>query len=74
MFTASHMAEIWKAWRPTEKQQNWAFSPGDTNQVDEKLIVYYFALVSSVVIACLEEKRSAGDTSGVSAIKAYNLC
>eukprot|EP00956_Cyclotella_meneghiniana_P028640 scaffold67372_cov26-Cyclotella_meneghiniana.AAC.1 len=73
MFAGSHMAEIWKAWRPTEKQQNWAFSPGDPNQVDEELFMYYFALVSSVVTACLEEKQTAGDTSGVSAVEAYEF-
>ena len=34
--------------------------------------MYYFALISSVVLACSEEKRGRGDTDDVSAVEAYD--
>lgn len=73
MFALGHMNQIWKHWRPTDKQLAWVFIPGDPNQVDAELIMYYYALIASVIFACLDDKKASGDVTGISAVEAYEF-
>jgi hypothetical protein len=73
MFAEAHMDAIWMQWRPSDKQRAWVFNPGDPNQVDSELIMYYFAMISSAVLACKEEKENNGDTSGITAAEVHRF-
>ena len=42
MFGELHLHIIWNIWRPTEGQLNWVMNPGDPNQKDNQIIMYYF--------------------------------
>ena len=61
LFGPAHMQEIWKACCPSIAQLNWVMCPGDPNQVDDKLIWYYFALNTSAILALWSEHVTSGD-------------
>lgn len=41
MFGDTHLRDFFKKWRKTEGQLEWVMDPGDPNQVEEELEMYY---------------------------------
>jgi hypothetical protein len=71
MFGPTHKQQIWKKWRPSEAQWKWVENPGDPNQVDDELIMYYMGLIDAAIDALLEMR---GGTDGISAVEVLKFC
>ena len=69
IFGPSHLRLIWELWRPTKAQLDWVMSPGDPNQVEDELVMYYLAVIASAVFALLDRRVEKNESiQGVSAM------
>ena len=41
LFGDTHLRDIFRKWRPTDKQLDWVMAPGDPNQVDSEIVMYH---------------------------------
>lgn len=74
LFGPSHMRQVWKLWRPSDAQQNWVFSPGDPNQVDDEMIWYHFGMISGSILELWEELMGNDEpVDGISAIDVHEF-
>lgn len=55
MFGSTHLMDIFCEWRPTEGQLKWVMNPGDPNQVEEEIVMFYFGTVASDVHVILQK-------------------
>ena len=63
LFGPTHMADIFGAFRLTEKQLQWVLHPGDPNQIDSELIMVHLAMhVAAKRAKVNEESQSLGQT------------
>ena len=41
LFADTHLCDIFRQWRPSDKQLEWVMSPGDPNQVNDEMMMYH---------------------------------
>jgi hypothetical protein len=73
-FGPTHLREIWSAWRTTEGTPNWVMNPGDPNDVEDEMAMYYFGVIAGAITALMEKKQAEGkEDEGVSAIEVFDF-
>ena len=76
MFGQAHMRTIWAQWRASTAQLDWVMNPGDPNQVEDEMKMYYLAKIEAVILALMEyrkEKGESDDVGNVSTMDVYNF-
>ena len=41
LFGETHLRDIFRKWRPSDKMLDWVMTPGDPGQVDEEMVMYH---------------------------------
>ena len=77
MFGPTHLQEIWQLWWASTAQQDWVLSPGNHNQVEDEMKMYYPGMICAAVCALLakrrEESDNGADIDGITDIDVFNF-
>lgn len=76
MFGLVYLIELISSWRDTEAKQQWILNPGDPNQKEDEMKMWYIAQIEAAVLALLEHRKAndeSNDIRDVSAMDVYNF-
>ncbi len=71
MFGSAHLREIWAHWRSTKAQLDWVMSPGDPNQVEDEMVMYYFGAIAAAIKELIDHREKCNQSTDISAFDVF---
>lgn len=73
MFGYAHLREVWGHWRSTKAQLDWVMFPGDPNQVEDELVMYYLGAIAAAIKELVDHREERNEDTDISAFDVFTF-
>jgi hypothetical protein len=73
MFGSAHLREVWGHWRSTTAQLDWVMRPGDPNQVEDELVMYYYGAIAAAIKELIDRRKEKDEDTDISAFDVFSF-